>query len=183
MRRGQRLLNHRIGSCDTQAVLSIVGEIQRAMKMDDLKKAIEQGEKLLNYLGKFPCQCDHSVGWVCHACGNHEIVKNLLEAVRFTDLNERQGVVLDYYRFLTHPDMDAPLTERYVAERKRFFNELNSEPLGKMDLSISFQDGVAVYGWLKNEQQCIYLQLNIKTIGDYEAMIRLFGLDDSGVAL
>ncbi len=154
--------------------------------MDDMKKAIEQGEKLLNYLGKFPCQCDHSVGRVCHACGNHEIVKNLIKAARSVDLNDRQQAVLNYYRNMTHPDLDAELTEAYVYDRVRLFGSLNPSPLGRLNFSITFKDGGVYESFLHRDDigdSRVRIPLKIKTIGDYEAIIRIFGLDDSGISI
>lgn len=101
-----------------------------------------------------------------------------------SDLNERQAVILHHYRNITHPDLDAELTEAYVADRARLFGPLEPTPLSWLNLSITFQDGVAHRACLHRDDlgDCrVQIPLNIKTIGDYEAMIRIFGLDDSGI--
>ena len=101
-----------------------------------------------------------------------------------SDLNDRQQAVLNYYRNMTHPDLDAELTEVYVYDRVRLFGSLNPSPLGGLNFSITFKDGVAHKSFLHRDDigdSRVRIPLNIKTIGDYEAMIRLFGLDDSGI--
>lgn len=101
-----------------------------------------------------------------------------------SDLNERQAVVLHYYRDMTHPDLHAELTESYVVDRARLFGALNPSPLGRLNFSITFKDGGVHESFLHRDDigdSRVRIPLKIKTIGDYEAIIRILGLDDSGI--
>ena len=103
-----------------------------------------------------------------------------------SDLNDRQAAVLNYYQDMTHPDLEAELTEVYAYDRARLFGPLNASPLGKLNFSITFKDGGVYESFLHRDDigdSRVRIPLNIKTIGDYEAIIRIFGLDDSGIRI